>query len=198
MISRPPANSRCLCRLLLLLLLPALFSTVGRAQAKPSKAEMRDLKREMNADAPGGKPNKRDGSSDSRDGRSNSGDAESRNLARLRDRFEVTDDAEWEVIAERINSVNELRRSVWTGGASFEDKGKRSARSGATAHPEQDALRTAVSDKLPDAEIKARLTRAHEVYRQNEILLARAQAELRAVLTVRQEAVAVMAGLLPP
>jgi hypothetical protein len=32
----------------------------------------------------------------------------------------------------------------------------------------------------------------------NEARLAKAQAELRAVLTVRQEAVAVLAGLLPP
>lgn len=55
-----------------------------------------------------------------------------------------------------------------------------------------------MKDKLPDAEIKSRLDRAHEVQQQKEAQLARAQADLRAVLTVRQEAVAVLAGLLPP
>jgi adenosyl cobinamide kinase/adenosyl cobinamide phosphate guanylyltransferase len=78
------------------------------------------------------------------------------------------------------------------------EKSKKSSRSGPSAHPEQEALRLAVKDKLPDAEIKARLDRAHEVQQQKEAQLARAQADLRAVLTVRQEAVAVLAGLLPP
>ncbi len=72
------------------------------------------------------------------------------------------------------------------------------SRPGGSAHPEQDALRSAVGDKLPDAEIKVRLARAHEVFQQNEALLLKVQTELRAILTVRQEAVAVMAGLLPP
>ena len=36
----------------------------------------------------------------------------------------------------------------------------------------------AVRDKLPDAEIKARLARAHDVHRQNEAKLAKAQEEL--------------------
>lgn len=125
-------------------------------------------------------------------------------MAQLRSRLEVTDDAEWEVIAERINKVEELRRNLAAGGPggrggpAFSDKGKRGARAGASAHPEQEALRSALNDKLPDAEIKARLARAHEVYQHNEARLFRAQADLRAVLTVRQEAVAVMAGLLPP
>jgi hypothetical protein len=55
-----------------------------------------------------------------------------------------------------------------------------------------------LTSKLPDAEIKARLARVHEVYVQDGARLAKAQEELRAVLTIRQEAVAVMAGLLPP
>jgi hypothetical protein len=53
-------------------------------------------------------------------------------------------------------------------------------------------------DGLPDAELRLRLARAHELQREREARLARARAELRAVLTVRQEAVAVLAGLLEP
>ena len=53
-----------------------------------------------------------------------------------------------------------------------------------------------MSDNLTDAEIKARLDRLREVRKQNETKLTKAQEELRAVLSVRQEAVAVAAGLL--
>ena len=47
------------------------------------------------------------------------------------------------------------------------------------------------------AEIKARLDRYREVRKENEARLAKAQDDLRAVLTVKQEAMAVMMGLLP-
>ncbi|HEY1107861.1 MAG TPA: hypothetical protein VGE76_04490 [Opitutaceae bacterium] len=62
--------------------------------------------------------------------------------------------------------------------------------------PEQTALTQAVTDKLPDAEIKARLTKLRETRKANEAKLEKAQDELRAVLTVRQEAQAVLLGLL--
>ena len=190
-------------RLLFPLLLPALFAIVWSAAAKPEKAEMRELKREMGADSFGGKPRKPDDKPAAKAGRSNLGEAESRSLEKLREHLEVTDDAEWEIIAARIITVGELRKSLWTGspalrGPSPGEKDKRSTRPGTSTQSEQDLIRSALRDKLPDAEIKARLARAHETYQQNQAKLARAQAELRAVLTVRQEAVAVMAGLLPP
>jgi hypothetical protein len=155
--------------------------------AKPSKAERRDMKGD--AVAASSKPSPQD--------------AQARVLTKLREQLEVTDDAEWDVIGERILKVNELRQTVAAGAAgaktamAMSEKSKRSSR-GSSAHPEQDALRSAVVDKLPDAEIKMRLARAHDVHQRNLAKLAKAQDELRAVLTVRQEAVAVIAGLLPP
>jgi len=62
---------------------------------------------------------------------------------------------------------------------------------------DQSALQQAVKDKLPDAEIKARMVRLRESRKQNEAKLAQAQEELRAVLSVRQEAIAVLYGMLP-
>jgi hypothetical protein len=59
------------------------------------------------------------------------------------------------------------------------------------------ALASALRDKLPDAEIKSRLDRLRDQRKESEAKLARAQEELRAVLTMRQEAMAVMAGMLP-
>jgi hypothetical protein len=170
----------------ILVIVCAACTAVLPAQTKPNKAERRELKLESGTVA---------------DGKPRAEDPQARILSKLREQLEVTDDAEWELIAERITKVGELRRGLASGGgrsaALVNDKNKRSARSGSD-RPEQDALRAALTAKLPDAEIKARLARVHEVYMQDEAKLAKAQGELRAVLTVRQEAVAVMAGLLPP
>ncbi|MCX6954598.1 MAG: hypothetical protein NTV51_20790 [Verrucomicrobia bacterium] len=181
-------------RSILLLALPVYLSTAGLFAAKPGKAELREQKKEAGADAPGGKSGKRD------DG---TGGGESRQMTRLREQMEVTDDAEWALIADRIKTVDDLRRSLATSpngriALPSGDKAKPNNRPAASAQPEQEALRSAVGDRLPDAEIKARLQRAHEAYLRNESKLERARAELRAVLTIRQEAVAVMAGLLTP
>ncbi len=170
--------------------------------AKPSKAEIKELKREFGADAVDGKIGKKDDKADVAPGKPIAGDADARMMAKLREQFEVTDDAEWALIAERITRVSELRRNLGgpagAKGPALGDKKKPSARADGSMQAEQAALRAAVRDKLPDAEVKVRLARVHEVYQQNEARLARAQAELRAVLTVRQEAVAVVAGLLTP
>jgi hypothetical protein len=155
--------------------------------AKPPKAERREMKLDRGDAAPA---------------RDATDPAPNRAASKLREQMDVTDDGEWDVISQRIASVTELRRLVSGGagarGVAVTDKIKGTARADRTGAIEQDALRIAVRDKLPDAEIKARLARAHDVHRQNEAKLQKAQEELRAVLTVRQEAVAVVMGLLPP
>ena len=187
---------------LLVLVLPACWLTSAHALAKPSKEEIRAMKRDGIADDAGGKPKKRDDNGDARATKPNPADAQARGLERLREKLAVPDDTEWALMSERIAKIDEIRRTLWTsaanvrGAAPAADKGKRVA--GSSGHPERDALRAAVSDNLPDAEIKSRLARAHEIHRQNEKRLAEAQADLRAILSIRQEAVAVMAGLLPP
>lgn len=184
----------------MVLTLCPLLALAWAVQAKPNKAEVRDYKREMIAEK-GGKKSARDSASSAK---SAPNAAMSRGLEKLRESLEVDDDAEWDVIAARIMRVSEVRSTLWTGAAgskaapSLSAKGKKSSGTPGTGHAEQDALRSAVKDNLPDAEVKVRLARAHEVFEKNGAVLAQAQAELRAVLSVRQEAVAVMAGLLPP
>lgn len=142
-------------------------------------------------------------------------DMQARMLNGLRERFEVTDDEEWKLISERLSKVMELRRSAASsalgafaggrggppggGGTSGGDRGNRTAGStrGGSSNPEVAALTAALRDKLPDAEIKSRLERVREVRKNNEAKLTKAQEDLRAVLSVRQEATAVMFGLLP-
>lgn len=110
-------------------------------------------------------------------------------LTRLREAMRVTDDAEWAIISARITAVQAAG-----GGAGAKEKAK-------PAGPERaalDALRSAVRDGLPEAELQLRLARWAALQRERGATLDRARAELRAVLTVRQEAVAVLAGLLDP
>ncbi|MEY2880646.1 MAG: hypothetical protein RLZZ15_3026, partial [Verrucomicrobiota bacterium] len=188
---------------LLAALLPASVIVPDVVAAKGGKAEMRAAMREGDPDAVPAKGAKRDDSENSRPAKSaaaSESGGDSRQLARLRERLGVTDDAEWAVIAARIANVEEQRRALASGPAArapaaAADKNRRGAKS---ARPELDALRSAVADDFPEAEIRARLARAHEVHEQNEARLRRAHAELRAVLSIRQEAIAVMAGLLPP
>ena len=132
---------------------------------------------------------------------------------RLREQFGVTDDAEWTLISERLTKLSEIRRSAGGGmgrggpggpgggpggpGGGPGGPSSRGGRGGPSGNPEQDSLRAAIMDKLPDAELKSRLERLREVRKQNEAKVSKAQEELRAVLSVRQEAVAVMFGLLP-
>lgn len=131
-----------------------------------------------------------------RRGNFNPADIQARMLAGLRNQFAVTDDAEWSLISERITRVFDLRRNAAAGGAAFFNSRAGRFGRGAPADPAFDALKAAVSENLPDAEIKARLARLREERKQNEARLDQAREELRAVLTVRQEAVAVMTGLL--
>jgi hypothetical protein len=139
-------------------------------------------------------------------------DMQARLLSGMRERFGVTNDDEWGVIADRLTKVMELRRSSMgsMAGAMFfgrggpggdsrggTDRGSSSSRTSRSGSGNDvAALQAAIQDKLPDAEIKARLDRVREQRKDNEAKLAKAQEELRAVLTVRQEAVAVLAGLL--
>lgn len=129
-----------------------------------------------------------------------------RMMANLREQFDVPDDTEWKTIADRITAVTELRRTAgggfggfaaFRGGQGGGGGGGRPGRGGAAANPEAEALRQAITDKLPDAEIKSRLSHLREVRKANEEKLSKAQEDLRGILSVRQEAVAVMAGLLP-
>lgn len=148
-------------------------------------------------------------------------DMQARMLSALRERLEVTDDEEWKVISDRVARVIELRRTTGgaggpmmfggfaarggppgggqggPGGGDGRGRGGFGGRSGPGGNAELAALSTAVRDKLPDAEIKSRLERLRQSRKDSEAKLTKAQEELRAVLSVRQEAVAVVFGLLP-
>ncbi len=192
------------CRAFAALALAGVLASSLSAQTRPAGDEANRRRGDQGADAGG------------RRGGGSPEEMQARMLASLRERFEVTDDEEWKLIAERLGKVTELRRNAagaggfggfagrgpgGPGGAPGGDRGGpaagRGGRGPGGGSTEMAALSGAVRDKLPDAEIKSRLDRVREIRKDNEAKLAKAQEELRAVLSVRQEAIAVVFGLLP-
>ena len=62
--------------------------------------------------------------------------------------------------------------------------------------PEQDALQKAVEAKASNSEMKAVLAKYNASIKEKRAALEKAQADLRKVLSVRQEAIATLNGLL--
>ena len=65
-----------------------------------------------------------------------------------------------------------------------------------TPSPEADALQKAIDSKASKAEMKAALEKYQASRKANQAALEQAQADLRKVLTTRQEAIATLNGLL--
>jgi len=143
--------------------------------------------------------------------------ARQRMMERLREQFEVKDDAEWKLISERITKVMDAQRATRSfagmggfgggrrgggpGGPGGDQGGAGGGRGGrggfgGEPNPDVEALQKAIEDKAPADQIKAKLAKVREDRKTAEAKLETAQDELKKVLSVRQEAVAVMAGLL--
>ena len=143
---------------------------------------------------------------------------------RMKQQFEVTEDSEWKAISERIEKVMQARRSLGgsAGPGGFGGPGFRGGQGsaggpggpdtqggpggppqqggpggfGRESSPELEALRKAIESKAPASEIKTKLADLRAARKKKEAELERAQNDLREILSARQEAVAVMLGLL--
>ena len=138
-----------------------------------------------------------------------------RMMERYRETFEVKEDAEWKLIEGRITKVTDARREMG-GGRGFGGPGGPGGRRGGGGDaaagadqgadrrrsffgepsPEADALQKALEAKAPADEIKTKLAKYRESQKAKQANLEKAQAELRLVLSVKQEANAVLMGLL--
>jgi hypothetical protein len=136
-----------------------------------------------------------------------------RMMERYREALEVKNDDEWKVIEPRISKVSDARRDMMSGSFgrggfggrrggggdnnstnSGDDRRRRGF--GGEPNPDGEALQRALDAKAPNDEIKAKLAKYRESLKQKQAALTAAQDELRKVLSVRQEATAVMMGLL--
>lgn len=138
-----------------------------------------------------------------------------RMMERMRDQFGVTNDDEWKIISERVEKVMEARRGTGGGFGAFgrgrgpggpggpgaAQNGGRGGRGGRGFGPqrsaEEEALQKAIDDNASPDDIKAKLAKVREERKANEEKLKAAQAELKEVLNTKQEAVAVLMGMLP-
>jgi len=62
--------------------------------------------------------------------------------------------------------------------------------------PESEALQKAIDDDAPAGQLKTLIAKLQAVHKEKQAKLAQAQENLRAILTTRQEAIAIMNGLL--
>jgi hypothetical protein len=131
-----------------------------------------------------------------------------RMMERYREDLEVKNDDEWKLIEARITKVADARREIGFGGGmrfgggrrggdnGGDQGGRRGSPGGNTSNPEVESLQKAIEAKAPAEELKAKLAKVREARKQKEANLAKAQDDLRKVLSVRQEASAVLMGLL--
>ncbi|MCC6231634.1 MAG: hypothetical protein IT580_03265 [Verrucomicrobiales bacterium] len=138
-----------------------------------------------------------------------------RMMERYREVLDIKGDDEWKIIEERVNKVNEARRDAGSGRGGFGmmrpqrqgggNDGQEGARAnrgggpggfGGSQLPEAEELQKAIDAKASAEEIKTKLAKYRDARKAKQANLAKAQDELRKVLSVRQEAAAVLMGLL--
>jgi len=134
-----------------------------------------------------------------------------RMMERVKEDLEITDNSEWSAIQPLIQKVMDARMAAMTGmGRGMmgprrgrpgdNNTGDQQARQrgpfGRQPSPEVEALQRAVDGKASNAELKTAVAKVEEARKAKQAELEKAQADLRKVLTVRQEAIATLNGWL--
>ena len=131
-------------------------------------------------------------------------------MERVREQLAVKDDAEWSVIESRIKKISDSRSGMGRGfagpgggpggqgaPAGQGGQGGRQGRGGfGQANPDAEVLQSALDSGASADDIKVKLTAYRAAAKVKEGQLEKAQDELRQLLSVKQEARAVLLGLL--
>jgi len=130
-----------------------------------------------------------------------------RMMDNVRDQLGFTNDTDWNAVQPLVQKVMDARRDVGFGAG----MGRMFARNrggggnggpggrggfGPQPGPEAEALQNAIDANAPAAQIKAALAKYEASQKAKQAKLEQAQADLRKVLTVKQEAQATLLGLL--
>lgn len=127
----------------------------------------------------------------------------------LKTDLEITKDDEWNALQPLLKKVMDAQQVVMsermrgmfgrnrggTGGGGDQGGQRRGGMFG-TPSPETEALQRAVDSKASTAELKAALAKFMDARKGSQANLEKAQGELRQVLTVRQEAILTLRGML--
>ena len=131
-------------------------------------------------------------------------------MTRLQDELAITNDTDWSAVQPLVQKVVEAQREArgpgmarlfgrGPRGGNNGDQGGRPQRMGGMfgqTSPEAEALQKAIDDGAPAGQIKDLLAKYQASQKVKQAKLEAAQADLRAVLTVKQEASATLLGLL--
>lgn len=185
----------------------ALAGMTAALLAAPARVEAQQQDRPNRGDRQGGPP-----------GNFDPEQMRQRMMQRYREQLDVAGDAEWKILEERITKVTEARREAGSGmmgRGMFGPPGGRGGAGGAGGNDQADSqrqnrrnpfaaaslaeaddLQKALDGKASNDELKAKMAKLREARKAKQANLAKAQDDLRKVLSVRQEATAVMMGLL--
>lgn len=133
-----------------------------------------------------------------------------RMLERYKETLEVTNADEWKALEPLVQKVMEARMQSLAGmgrgmfgrggrggdNNNNGDPGQRRGGFGGPPSPEAEALQKAIDSKASAAELKAAIAKYESARKGKQAELEQAQANLRKVLSVRQEALATLNGLL--
>lgn len=129
-------------------------------------------------------------------------------MERIREAMGVTDDGEWKEIQVRMQKVMDAQQAVASlrmrgggrggpGGGGPGGGGPGGGRGGlGQPSPEAEALRTAIDNNAPAEQIKAALQKFRDARKVKEAALEKAQTDLKQILSVKQEAVAVSQNII--
>jgi hypothetical protein len=135
-----------------------------------------------------------------------------RMLDRVQEELGFTNDTDWDAVKPLVQKVMDARMAVGTGGmgrmfGGGRNRGGTNGTAGDQANnrprggmfgqpsPEQDALQKALDDNAPSSQIKDLLAKYKASQQVKQAKLEAAQADLKAVLTSKQEAQAYLLGL---
>ena len=126
---------------------------------------------------------------------------------RMMDRYKedlgFTNDTEWSAVEPLVQKVSEARMEAFRGGGFGGRRGGQGGGGGGggfggnvPADPDREALQQAIDNNAPAAQIKTLLDKYRASVKTKQAKLESAQADLKKVLSQKQEASAVLAGLL--
>jgi hypothetical protein len=123
-----------------------------------------------------------------------------RMLDRVKTEMGFTNDTEWSAVEPLVTKVMDARRESMAGmfGGFRRGGGGGGGQGGpgGQPNPDRDALQQAIDSNAPAAQIKTLLDKYRASQKAKQVALEKAQADLRGVLSQKQEAAAVLAGLL--
>jgi hypothetical protein len=123
-------------------------------------------------------------------------------MDRYKEQLGFTNDTEWAAVEPLVQKVSDARIESLRGGfGGFNRRGGGGGGGGGgfgggQTDPDREALQQAIESNAPAAQVKTLLEKYRAAQKAKQAKLVKAQAELEAVLSQKQVAQAVLAGLL--